>query len=376
MKAFIKISTIILISSFIVSVPQEVQAAKKNSPSMAAKTKKVQVGKAAKIKIKKNKIKKIIKTTWTTNNKNIVELRAKKKTSVMIIVKDTQTVKIKAKVKYRRKGSKKIYTQKLTCKITGTANNTSQPTQDSSTDSAKDDTDKKIIKNGQDVAALNAIIKEQKALSAEVSEDLDNFQYEWNEEGRLVSINWEYAKLKGNIRFSGLSTLQKLYCSYNSLEGLDVSACTSLQILKCCNNNLKEITISSCSSLTELYCYMNELTKLDLSSCSQLTQLYCYKNKLTELDVKSNTLLTILYCYSNNLTSLNASSCTKLADLKCNSNSLTALDISSCVSLEFLNCSNNSLTSLDISSCPVLQQNSDFLSYDSGVEIIGQKQTV
>ena len=44
-------------------------------------------------------------------------------------------------------------------------------------------------KNANDVAVLQKIIAEQRALGATISENLDSEQYSWNVEGRLIEIN-------------------------------------------------------------------------------------------------------------------------------------------------------------------------------------------
>ncbi len=77
--------------------------------------------------------------------------------------------------------------------------------------------------------------KEQKDLGANVSENLDATikytwnsgegeqieiieEYQWNDEGRLVGIEWDGRKLKGNISFSALTALTTLECDMQRKE--------------------------------------------------------------------------------------------------------------------------------------------------------------
>ena len=70
------------------------------------------------LKVKKNKVSKIVKTTWTTSNKKIAKLTNKKKTSVTVNAGTPQTdssATVKAKVTY--KIGKKKYTKTLKCTV-------------------------------------------------------------------------------------------------------------------------------------------------------------------------------------------------------------------------------------------------------------------
>ena len=100
-------------------------AASKKVPKLSVKKKTLYYNNSKKksftLKVKKaKKVKKIKKTTWklTKKAKKIVKLSKKKKTSVKITAKKKGSAKIKAVVKYIPKGSNKVKTKKLTCKIT------------------------------------------------------------------------------------------------------------------------------------------------------------------------------------------------------------------------------------------------------------------
>ncbi len=111
------------------------QAAGKKKPTLNAKKKTLYWNKSGKknytLKIKKNKTKSVVATTWKTSKKNIVALSKKKDTSVRLTAKKKGTATITATVKYVPQGKWQIKTAKLTCKVTskGPAASTPNPTE-------------------------------------------------------------------------------------------------------------------------------------------------------------------------------------------------------------------------------------------------------
>jgi hypothetical protein len=93
-------------------------------------------------------------------------------------------------------------------------------------------------------------------------------------------------------------SLTYLYCSWNQLTSLDVSACTALTSLWCDGNQLTSLDVSTCSALTRLDCYSNLLTSLDVSANTALTYLYCGGNQLTSLDVRNGNNTNFVYFYA------------------------------------------------------------------------------
>ena len=83
-----------------------VQAAKK--PKLSAKTATVYIGRTKKLTVKKNGVKRIAGTSWTTKNKKVIALSSKKKDSVRIKAKKKGNAVIKAVIRYEVKGSKKL----------------------------------------------------------------------------------------------------------------------------------------------------------------------------------------------------------------------------------------------------------------------------
>jgi len=147
----------------------------------------------------------------------------------------------------------------------------------------------------------------------------------------------------------GFTALTELYCYYNQLTSLDVSANTGLTWLVCHHNQLSSLNVSTNTALTYLECADNLLTSLNVNTNTALTNLHCYNNLLTSLNVSANTALTTLNCSDNQLSSLDMSTNTALDVLGCKSNLLTSLNVSTNTALTNLQCYNNLLTSLNVS---------------------------
>ena len=99
-------------------------------------------------------------------------------------------------------------------------------------------------RNEQDVELLKSIIKQQRALGATVSEDLDSEEYSWNDMGRLRGINWYDKGVKGTLSLEGFDGLKYFYCEKNELTYLDISKNGRLESSYCSvDGNLKDITV-------------------------------------------------------------------------------------------------------------------------------------
>jgi hypothetical protein len=180
------------------------------------------------------------------------------------------------------------------------------------------------------------------------SGDLDDYVPTDNISGvTILSIpNKNISDLTGIEDFTALSNL---YCHFNQLSSLDVSANTALTYLYCHNNNLTSLDVTMNTALKLLHCSDNQLSSLDVSENTALTYLACNSNRLTSLDVSTNTALTYLACNSNRLTNLDVSRNAALTELSCDHNQLTSLDMSANATLADLECNNNQLSSLDVS---------------------------
>lgn len=159
-------------------------------------------------------------------------------------------------------------------------------------------------KNADDVAALQKIVIQQNSKGARLPLDLDNENgayswYTWDENGRLVELNWWYKGIKGEISFEGLTELKKINCDENRITDLSVNKNIKLESLKCWANQIKQLDVSNNSNLIELSCPSNQLEGLDTRNNKLLTTLDCEANRLTNIDVSSNKELENLY-FSNN----------------------------------------------------------------------------
>lgn len=327
----------------------EVSAAKKVSLS----TKKLTVtkGKSKTLKVKNTKK----KVTWkVVSGKKYITLKKKGKASVTV----------KGKKKGKAKVQEKIGKKKLTCTVTvknaTTAANTpkpsnkpvstestkpavttalpvatmkqppvttKQPTGTQTPPSTSESTSEPTGSHEEDVAALKAMIEEQRESGATVSEDINSIEYTW-QDGRLTGISWPDKNLSGsintgdlkeltNLDISGCKGVTTLYCSNKQLTSLDVSGCKGLGSLYCMNNQLESLDISDCERLMELHCDNNRLGSLDVSTCENLRYLHCQHNQLGSLDVSNNVNLSTLYCEHNQINSLDLTNITSITSFSC-----------------------------------------------------------
>ena len=178
----------------------------------------------------------------------------------------------------------------------------------------------------------------------------------------IFAENMSIADMTGLKYFTGL---EDLWCPFNSLTSLDVSANTALQYLTCYYNQLNALDVSRNTELLQLLCNSNPLRAIDVSRNPKLSYFDCYENQLNTLDVTHNPELETLLCDSNQLSVLDLSRNPALNTLWCDYNRLIALDVSNNPALEFLLCDNNRLSALDVSHNPALKSlwcNSNLLS--------------
>ena len=203
--------------------------------------------------------------------------------------------------------------------------------------------------NAHDVDAITKIIQEQKAVGAEISDDLQSEEYEWSSSGRLIGIYWFSKRVSGKLDFSSLSELQSVECGGNNITEINVSNNLELKKLGCSYNRLTSIDMSKNINLKELQCHENKLSKLDLKGNLQLETVYCGNNQISDLDISRNTKLTFLSCEGNQLNTLDVSNNTLLSTIRCQNNQLEELDVSNCSDLTQLTCYGNKITMLDLS---------------------------
>ncbi len=115
----------------------------------------------------------------------------------------------------------------------------------------------------------------------------------------VTGIMWMGLDLAGVLDLSGLDRLAILFCSDNSLTGLNLGGCSALAVAECARNSLTMLNLSGGVSLKRLDCGDNSLTSLDLGDCIDLEQLFCTQNHLSGISLSNNTSLTELKTSDN-----------------------------------------------------------------------------
>lgn len=335
---------------------EKVSAAKKTSLS----TKKLTVtkGKSKTLTVKNTKK----KVEWKIlSGKKCITLKEKSKVAATIKGRKEGTAKVQAKT-----GKKK-----LTCNvIVKNGKKTNVPTASTkpavtTPPSGSGTINEPAGSHEQDVAALKALIKEQRGRGATVSEDIHSKEYVWKND-RLTEIHWNYTydedngygekNLKGDISFSPFTELEVLECGSaggsddrGELTSFDITKNVKLIKLNCRAKSLKSLDVSNNVNLEELDCSGNELTSLDVTKNVKLERLETYRNwELNSLDVSKNVNLKYLSCLSNPLSSLDITKNVQLVELDVRDGNLSSLDVSKNVNLEKLYCNVNKISSLDL----------------------------
>lgn len=163
--------------------------------------------------------------------------------------------------------------------------------------------------------------------------------------------------------------LEKLDCSENIIEKLDVSKLKNLKELRCAHNNICKLDLKKNTKLKFVDCEGNKLKKIDLSKNKRLTEFYCEDNKLSKIDVSNSKGMKILsicdnnikqvnlkklinlekfYCARTKIEKLDLNNNRKLTTLDCRNNKIEKLDLAHLSKLDYLHCSNNRLRKLDL----------------------------
>ncbi len=146
----------------------------------------------------------------------------------------------------------------------------------------------------------------------------------------FVNIKRLYAfdnNISGVLDFTNHTALERLNCSSNQIEGVDISKCTALTRLSLNENRLQSIDLSANDNLERLWLYYNQLESVDVSNMPNLEHLAIDNNKLTSLDVSKNTNLLTLGVYYNQLKSIDVSNNKQLYLLNAWNNNLTSVNV-------------------------------------------------
>ncbi|HEY5592443.1 MAG TPA: leucine-rich repeat domain-containing protein [Paludibacter sp.] len=229
--------------------------------------------------------------------------------------------------------------------------------------------------------------------------------------GVIIVSGLSIANLTGIEAFTKITNL---YCSYNSLMTLDVSANTALTDLYCNDNHLTILNVKNTNNSNftnfnatnnpDLTCIQidgggvdysgspwinkdagasyNEVCTVNIpdpnfkaaligngidinadgeiqydEASAYLDGISVSGSGISDLTgIEAFTNITYLYCSNNSLTTLDVSSNTDLQYLDCSDNSLTSLDVSANTALEYLYCRNNQLLSLNTSGVAALTE--------------------
>ena len=148
---------------------------------------------------------------------------------------------------------------------------------------------------------------------------------------------------------SKLKNLKELWCQGNSIRKLNVKKNTKLVNLACDGNKIKKLDVSQNKNLSLLFCGQNKIETIDLSKNRKIKFLAVDGNKIKQIDLKAQKNLEELYCGGNNMPKLNLKHNKKLTLLDCRNNKIEKLDLNYLSQLDYLQCSNNKLKKLDLS---------------------------
>lgn len=260
------------------------QAAKKVALDKKKLT--ITAGQSKKLKLKNNKK----KVSWKiASGKKYVKLKAKKKTGVTIVAKKKGSAKVQAvigkkkytcKVTVKAAKKKPVVTQKPVATVAPTPTLAPTPSPTPTLTPTPEPTENpEDALNPEEVKTLRTLITTVKEAGATVSEDiLNDTQYEWDDEGALMAINWSSdaeVAISGELKFPEFASLFVLNVAGTDITSLDVSACGMLEDLDCSDcEKLASLNVSGCGELGYLTCSRTALTTLDLSGCPYLEAEY------------------------------------------------------------------------------------------------------
>ena len=230
MGKFKKLCAIVMVIVLAFSVtPDSVFAAKKAKISKTKAT--IYVGKTIKLKVKNNKK----KVKWSTSNKKVAKVSKKGKVKGIKAGKATITAKVgkkayKCKITVKIKRNKKSNIKKPVIKPAESETTVEPTTKSEQTTTTSEPTTKpeqptidEAKLNEKDKNALKDIIENIKSSGVDISDNMGDSDYTWDESGNLVGIDWTDKELKGTLDLSGLDSLKDVNCNNNLLTDIKVS---------------------------------------------------------------------------------------------------------------------------------------------------------
>lgn len=170
----------------------------------------------------------------------------------------------------------------------------------------------------------------------------------------LDYLNIEYNQLTGTLDLTPQSNLKQLYCSVNSLSGLQLTGLQNLTRVECSGNNLTTMDFSGLTSLSIIHCNDNNLTSVNLDGLSSLTDPNFFYNNLTSVSIPDSPMLMGLGFGNNNLSSLSVGQPGNVIVFNCSNNNFVEVNFSQFPSLLAAYCQGNQFQSIDVSQCHAL----------------------
>lgn len=166
---------------------------------------------------------------------------------------------------------------------------------------------------------------------------------------KLTHLDCHFCYMK-SLNITGITSFVEVKCNANIfLTSLNLSGNTQLNFVDCSENSINSLNLNGCNFLKKLYCWANKILLLDLNQKSSLEEVYCQNNLLDSINLLQNSSLKTLNCFYNNLSSLYINHSVMLNELNCGNNNISLLNVYNNSVLHKLLCDNNSLNFLDVS---------------------------
>ncbi len=169
----------------------------------------------------------------------------------------------------------------------------------------------------------------------------DDKEIQITEAAQVKILHLESKKIHDLTGLEFFTSLEQLWCWYNSITSIDVHTLPNLAVLSCSWNLLSTLDVTHNAKLSLLDCRFNALHEINVSENPDLYTLTCNNNFFTSIDVSTNTKLNTLQCYNNMLTAIDVRNNPDLDALYCHDNLITSLDIRNNAKLLHMNCNNN-----------------------------------
>lgn len=161
-------------------------------------------------------------------------------------------------------------------------------------------------------AAVLALLATACGLADDPQDEKNKFVYPTFFDKTFEAFCIETFDLDGDGRISRYEAqrVRELSCPGRGIGSLsDLREFPNLERLDCSDNALEELDLTCCIYLTRVDCHGNALVRLDVEDLRSLTDLNCRDNALEQLDLTSNTSLVQLDGRSNLLRTLDVSTC-------------------------------------------------------------------